>query len=111
MKKITFVAALAVAAGMASCTAQSPKADLKTDIDTLSYAIGMARTEGLDQYLMQMGIDSTQMATFMKGFNEGATKLSKKDVAYTMLDVTGTIDDALAGKLAAIPDAIRVRIL
>lgn len=82
MKKITFVAALAVAAGMASCTAQSPKADLKTDIDTLSYAIGMARTEGLDQYLMQMGIDSTQMATFMKGFNEGATKLSKKDVAY-----------------------------
>lgn len=82
MKKITFMAALAVAAGMASCTAQSPKADLKTDIDTLSYAIGMARTEGLDQYLMQMGIDSTQMATFMKGFNEGATKLSKKDVAY-----------------------------
>mgnify|MGYP002227024796 FL=1 len=43
--------ALAVAAGMASCTAQSPKADLKTDIDSLSYAIGMARTEGLDQYL------------------------------------------------------------
>lgn len=38
--------ALAVAAGMVSCTAQSPKADLKTDIDSLSYAIGMARTEG-----------------------------------------------------------------
>lgn len=41
MKKVTFLMALAVAAGMASCTAQSPKADLKTDIDSLSYAIGM----------------------------------------------------------------------
>ena len=53
MKKVTFLMALAVAAGMASCTAQSPKADLKTDIDSLSYAIGMARTEGLDQYIAQ----------------------------------------------------------
>lgn len=74
--------ALAVAAGMASCTAQSPKANLKTDIDSLSYAIGMARTEGLDQYLAQQGIDSTQMSEFLKGFNEGATKIDQKDVAY-----------------------------
>lgn len=77
MKKVTFLMALAVAAGMASCTAQSPKADLKTDIDSLSYAIGMARTEGLDQYLAQQGIDSTQMSEFLKGFNEGAAKIDK----------------------------------
>ena len=51
MKKVTFIMALAAAAGLASCTAQSPKANLKTDVDSLSYAIGMARTEGLDQYL------------------------------------------------------------
>ena len=82
MKKVTFLMALAAAAGMASCTAQSPKADLKTDIDSLSYAIGMARTEGLDQYLAQQGIDSTQTADFLRGFNEGAAKISKKDVAY-----------------------------
>ena len=44
MKKVTFLMALAVAAGMASCTAQSPKADLKTDIDSLSYAIGKVWT-------------------------------------------------------------------
>lgn len=74
--------ALAVAAGMASCTAQSPKGNIKTDIDSLSYAIGMARTEGLEQYLAQQGIDSTQMSTFLKGFNEGAQKISKEDVAY-----------------------------
>ena len=78
MKKVTFLMALAVAAGMVSCTAQSPKADLKTDIDSLSYAIGMARTEGLDQYLAQQGIDSTQMSEFLKGFNEGAAKSIRK---------------------------------
>ena len=78
MKKVTFLMALAVAAGMASCTAQSPKADLKTDIDSLSYAIGMARTEGLDQYLAQQGIDSTQMSEFLKGFNEGAVHFRKR---------------------------------
>ena len=82
MKKVTFMMALAVAAGLASCTAQSPKANLKTDVDSLSYAIGMARTEGLDQYLAQQGIDSTQMADFLKGFNEGASKIDDKDVAY-----------------------------
>ena len=82
MKKVSFLMALAVAVGLASCTAQSPKANLKTDLDSLSYAIGMARTEGLDQYLAQQGIDSTQMADFLKGFNEGATKIDKKDAAY-----------------------------
>lgn len=82
MKKVTFIMALAVAAGLASCTAQSPKANLKTDIDSLSYAIGMARTEGWTQYLAQQGVDSTGMADFIKGFNEGASKISKKDAAY-----------------------------
>ena len=49
MKKVTFIMALAVGAGLASCTAQSPKANLKTDVDSLSYAIGMARTKGVTQ--------------------------------------------------------------
>lgn len=82
MKKLTLIMAIAVGAGLASCTAQSPKANLKTDVDSLSYAIGMARTEGLTQYLMQQGVDTTQMADFIKGFNEGAAKTSKKDIAY-----------------------------
>ena len=82
MKKVTFMMTLAAAAALTSCTAQAPKANRSTDIDSLSYAIGMARTEGLDQFLMQQGIDSTQMAEFIKGFNEGAAKIDKKDVAY-----------------------------
>lgn len=83
MKKVTIIAAVAIAAGLASCTAQSPKANLKTDVDSLSYAIGMARTEGLTQYLtQQLNVDTAYMAEFVKGFNEGAAKTSKKDVAY-----------------------------
>lgn len=83
MKKVTFIAALAVAAGLVSCTAQSPKANLKTDVDSLSYAIGMARTEGLTQYLtQQLKVDTAYMSDFVKGFNEGAGKTSKKDIAY-----------------------------
>lgn len=82
MKKFTMIVAIAAAAGLASCTAQSPKGNLKTDVDSLSYAIGMARTEGLEQYLAQMGIDSTKMVTFLKGFNDGASKTSEDDLAY-----------------------------
>lgn len=82
MKKLSILMVAAVAAGLVSCTAQSPKATLKTDIDSLSYATGMARTEGLQMYLMQQGIDTTQMADFMRGFNEGAQMTDKKDAAY-----------------------------
>ena len=84
MKKILFAAAVIIAAGLSSCTAQSPKANLKSEIDTLSYAIGMARTNGFSQFLEQNGIDSTQMVDFMKGFKEGAAMISDEDKAYMM---------------------------
>ena len=74
--------AVAVAAGLASCSAPAPQANLKTEVDSLSYAIGLARTQGLDQYLMQQGIDSAQIVTFLKGFKEGAAMESKGDLAY-----------------------------
>lgn len=83
MKKVSILMVAAVAASLVSCTAQSPKATLKTDIDSLSYATGMARTEGLQMYLMhQAGVDTAYMADFMKGFNEGSKMISKKEVAY-----------------------------
>ncbi|MDY2642410.1 MAG: FKBP-type peptidyl-prolyl cis-trans isomerase [Mediterranea sp.] len=82
MKKVSFILTMVVAVGLTSCTAQSPKANLTTDVDSLSYAIGLARTQGLDQYLAQQGIDSTQIAQFLKGFYEGAAKTDEKDKAY-----------------------------
>ncbi len=71
MKKITLFIAAAVAMIMASCN-QNPSASLKTDVDTLSYAIGMAQTNGLKDYLaMRMGVDTTYIEEFLKGFREG----------------------------------------
>ena len=75
--------AIAAAASLASCTAQAPKANLKTDIDSLSYSIGMAQTQGLKGYLTgRLDVDTAYMADFIKGLNEGANKTSKKDIAY-----------------------------
>ncbi len=76
MKKVSILAAVA-ATGLASCTAQAPKANLKTDVDSLSYAIGMASTQGLKDILTQR-MDTAYMAEFLKGLNEGAIKRAKK---------------------------------
>ena len=83
MKKISIIMAIAVATGLASCTAQAPKANLKSEIDSLSYSIGMSQTQGLKDYLVgRLDVDTTYMAEFIKGLTEGANKTSKKDIAY-----------------------------
>lgn len=88
MKNFTFVAAMAIAAAsiVASCgNSTSSKPNLKNDVDTLSYAMGMAQTQGLKQYLAQMEIDTTYMDAFIKGLNEGANAGDdKKKAAYYM---------------------------
>ena len=85
MKKFTFAAIAAVAAVMMySCGNGTPKANLKTDVDTVSYAIGMAQTQGLKDYLVgRLGVDTTYMDEFIKGLNEGANAGDdKKKAAY-----------------------------
>jgi len=83
MKKFTLLATIVATISFASCTAQSPKPDLKTDIDSLSYAIGMAQTQGLKEYLVgRMQVDTTYMNEFVKGLLEGSKKVSKKETAY-----------------------------
>lgn len=84
MKKINVILlAAAVAIMLASCTGSAPKAQLKTDVDTLSYAVGLERVEGLETYLVQqVGMDTAYMDEFMKGFLKGKDMISPKDVAY-----------------------------
>ena len=75
MKKFTIAAVAAVCAVMmyASCGNGAPKASLRSDVDTVSYAIGMAQTQGLKEYLVgRLGVDTTYMDEFIKGLNEGA---------------------------------------
>ena len=83
MKKVSIFMAIAAAASLASCTAQAPKANLKSDLDSLSYSIGMAQTQGLKGYLTgRLNVDTAYMAEFIKGLNDGVSKTSKKDIAY-----------------------------
>ena len=75
MKKIFFAVTAAIMAAMfTSCGNGTPSANLKDDIDTLSYAVGMAQSDGLKEYLVQrMGVDTAYIDEFIKGLNEGAT--------------------------------------
>ena len=79
-----FVAAMAISAAIfTGCGNSTPKANLKSDVDTLSYVFGMARTQGLKEYLSQTGVDTTYMADFIKGLNEGANSGDdKRKAAY-----------------------------
>ena len=85
MKKISIAACFAIAAAaFTACGNGTPSANLKNDIDTLSYAMGMAQSDGLKEYLVQRaGVDTAYIDEFIKGLNEGATAGDdKKKAAY-----------------------------
>jgi FKBP-type peptidyl-prolyl cis-trans isomerase FklB len=83
MKKSIILMAIAAAAGLSSCGVQAPKANLKTDVDSLAYAIGMAQTQGLKGYLTgRLNMDTTYMSDFIRGLDDSFSKTSKSDIAY-----------------------------
>lgn len=85
MKKLFFVAVMAIsAATFVGCGNSTPKADLKTDVDTLSYAMGLSQTQGLKEFMVErMGVDTAYIDDFIKGLNDGANAGDdKKKAAY-----------------------------
>lgn len=74
MKKLSIVAVLAIAAAtITSCGNSTPKADLKSDLDSMSYAMGYSQTQGLKEYMVgRQNVDTTYMDQFIKGINDGA---------------------------------------
>ena len=83
MKKIVFFAAIVAAAGLASCTGQAPKANMKSEIDSLSYMMGVTNTHGLSDFATQrLGVDSANYADFVRGIQDGIHKSSKQEKAY-----------------------------
>lgn len=74
MKKLSIVAVLAIAvATITSCGNSTPKADLKNDLDSMSYAMGYSQTQGLKEFMVgRMNVDTTYMDQFIKGVNDGA---------------------------------------
>ncbi len=85
MKKSAIVASVAIAAAaLTSCGGSAPKPNVKSDIDSLSYAVGMAQTQGLKEYMVyRMGVDTTYMDAFIKGIADGANAGDdKRKAAY-----------------------------
>lgn len=74
---------MAIAAAVFSaCGNSTPKASLKNDVDTMSYAMGMAQTQGLKDFLVgRMNIDTTYMDEFVKGLNAGVNAGDDKKLA------------------------------
>ena len=73
---------MAVAAvALTGCGNSAPKADMKSDVDSLSYAFGIEQSQAVDRFLDQMEVDSTDMDEFLKGVStatEGTEDKKKK---------------------------------
>ena len=88
MKKISFMALTAIMAiSMASCNqARPPKAELKTDLDTLSYTLGAQLGDQVKNSNMlsdRYHLDSTYYSEFLRGVNEAFHAADdKKKLAY-----------------------------
>lgn len=100
MKSLKTLAALAIAAATFSACGNSsaPRADLKTDVDSMSYAIGYLQSQYVRQAIQQgQVIDTTYIDEFVKGIKEGASAGDdKKKAAYiTGLQVGQQISNQL----------------
>lgn len=92
-----FFAAMA-ALVMVSCGNGTPKANMQDDIDSLSYAMGMAQTQGLKEYLVQrLGVDTAYIDEFIKGLNDGSKvgDDAKKAAYYAGVQIGQQISDQM----------------
>lgn len=76
--------AIAAATFSACGNSSAPRADLKTDVDSMSYAIGLLQSQYIRQAIQQgQVIDTAYIDDFVKGINEGVNAGDdKKKTAY-----------------------------
>ena len=87
MKKIFMATLVAATTLFTACHNSAPKANLKTDVDTVSYEAGIVMSPGdqLAGYLAQSGSDSASVDEFLKGLRAGIEAAGdKKKMAYYM---------------------------
>mgnify|MGYP002623113120 CR=1 FL=1 len=66
----------------ATATASAQTADLQQEIKETSYAIGLAQTQGLEEYLTnRLNVDLTYKDAFVKGVVEGAERANNPESA------------------------------
>ena len=80
---------------------------MKSDVDTLSYMVGVSNSQGLKDYVVgRLGVDTTYMADFIRGIKEGTKSTSAKEKAYMAgmqigQQVSGDMYDAINNQLFA----------
>ena len=88
MKKIMMATAVAATALFSACTNAGSSAEMKSNIDSVSYGVGYVRSipaENLKQGLAQMGSDSAYVSEFIKGVADGLHAAEdKKALAYNV---------------------------
>lgn len=94
MKKLFMATLVASAALLSACngSSSSQKAELKTNMDSVAYATGVAygaqtiqNLENLKAGLIQSGSDSTAVEEFIRGLQDGFKSAEdKKQIAYYM---------------------------
>ncbi len=80
------MAAVAAGALFTACD-KTGNVEIKTDVDTIAYELGMAASPAdmLPTFLVRMGSDSASVAEYLKGFKEGlALSDDAKSVAYEL---------------------------
>lgn len=101
MKKfMTVAAAVAMTAAMMVSCDGGNGANLKDDVDSLAYNLGVAQSEGLKQYMtMQLGVDSAYVDEFIKGMKEGAVNEAdpKKEAYMKGLEVGKQVQQMAKG--------------
>lgn len=86
MKKVSILLTAVAAASLASCTAQSPKANLKNEVDSVSYSLGVLQADPRLKTALQQqfDLDSTTYSAFLEGFVQGAQNKDKKAIARAL---------------------------
>jgi len=83
MKKLILGVAVlaAITVGFASCNS-APKAELKSETDSLAYSYGMSTSRGLKEYLVRLDVDTNEnMDAFIKGFLKATKEMSGNEKA------------------------------
>ena len=90
MKKLLSIAVFCLTAliivSLYSCTPSVPKAKLLTEIDSLSYALGVQWADGLENYYQQVKMEEQYKGEFFKGFLEGANVNTKDKKTFARVE-------------------------
>lgn len=83
MKKLIFACLAAALAAGTFTSCKNTSAEVRNEVDSISYAAGVMYSDGLlDYQINRNGLDSAYVKEFIKGIQDGAKDKSAKEKAY-----------------------------